>query len=160
LPPPPQPANTLSSSKSELSLTPQERKLLVDLSSFEFTDSSDLIKTFEKFEINFDHILSSNNAQQNNKKLRSNSSVRTPVQKSKYVETLLNWKSREEENPHVIIPQDVVVINKRPPTSPQPSDWVKAINSGMFSAEPNKKKLGSQQSFSNKTRSKKSRIAH
>ncbi|GAA5797094.1 hypothetical protein HPULCUR_002473 [Helicostylum pulchrum] len=95
--------------------TQQEKKMLIDFKALEFTESHDLLKTFGSFEINFDHDIKP----QNNKRpsLPPTSTSAT----SKYVETLLNWKSREEENPHVIIP--IVKTS----TSPQPSDWLKAL---------------------------------
>lgn len=134
----------------------------------EFTETHDLVKTFEKFEINFDQVLPKPSPAPK-RSSRSNSVVSSSTQHklqtsapvapvapaapaapvapvapapSKYVETLLNWKSREEENPHIIIPQ---VVIKRPPssvasrpTSPQPSDWLKALSGGAF--EPSEKR--------------------
>ncbi|KAI9353930.1 Rho GTPase activation protein [Pilaira anomala] len=94
--------------------TQQEKKMLIDFKTLEFTESHDLLKTFGSFDINFDHDIQP----QNNKKPSPVPSTTAP---SKYVETLLNWKTREEENPHIIIP-----IVKRS-TSPQPSDWLKAL---------------------------------
>lgn len=146
------------------SFTQQEKKMLLDFKNIEFTETHDLVKTFEKFEINFDQALAkSSPAPKRSSRSNSVSSsmqhhlpsapapaaapapapvVAAPAAPSKYVETLLNWKSREEENPHVIIPQ---VVIKRPlssvasrPSSPQPSDWLKALSGGAF--EPAEKR--------------------
>lgn len=93
--------------------------MLIDFKTLEFTESHDLLKTFGSFDINFDHdIQPQNNKKKSSPTLSVPSSTTAP---SKYVETLLNWKTREEENPHIIIP-----IVKRS-TSPQPSDWLKAL---------------------------------
>lgn len=97
---------TPSPPKWDTCFTPQEKKILFDFKPLEFTD--DLIKTFGSFDLNLD--LHPPKKQQ---------------QPSKYVETLLNWKSREEENPHIIIPHT---------SSPAAADWVKLA---LFTAEPN-----------------------
>ncbi|KAI8081185.1 Rho GTPase activation protein [Thamnidium elegans] len=95
--------------------TQQEKKMLIDFKALEFAESHDLLKKFGSFELNFDHDLKPQN---NKRPSPTTASTNTP---SKYVETLLNWKSREEENPHVIIP--IVKTS----TSPQPSDWLRAL---------------------------------
>ncbi|CAO3656469.1 unnamed protein product [Mucor hiemalis] len=132
--------NTPSPNKPDLSsFTQQEKKMLIDFKNIEFTEPHDLVKTFEKFEINFDKEKPKRTSRSNS----VSSIIHQPTVPSKYVETLLNWKSREEENPHVIIPQ---VVIKRPlssvtsrPSSPQPSDWLKALSGGAF--EPTEKRI-------------------
>lgn len=72
---------------------------------------------------------------------------------SKYITTLQNWKSREEENPAIILPQKVVIglsTKKRQQQSslpPDASDWVKAIRGGLFGTESNDKKSSRQSLF-------------
>lgn len=117
-----------------------EKKMLMDFKQLEFTDNNDFVKTFESFD--FYGSQQQSNRKQNRKSSRSNS-ISSNKNPSKYVETLLNWKSREVENPNVIIPQ---VVIKRPtssigsrPSSPQPSDWIKALSGDAFEPSIEKK---------------------
>ncbi|CEP14094.1 hypothetical protein [Parasitella parasitica] len=131
------PPNTKQHKIDPLSLwtspfTQQEKKMLIDFSTLEFTESHDLIKTFENFDLKLDHhrAPSDKDHQQSQSFLLSSSSA------TKYVKTLQSWKSREEENPTIVIPQEVIIANKRKtassrsnsrPSSPSDSrrDWLK-----------------------------------
>ncbi|EPB92266.1 hypothetical protein HMPREF1544_00835 [Mucor circinelloides 1006PhL] len=131
--------------------TQQEKKMLIDFSTLEFSESHDLIKTFEHFELKTDHHVKDKDHQQSQPLLLSSSSA------TKYVKTLQSWKTREEENPTIVIPQEVIIGNKRKTTnrntsrSSSPSfmtnnsrDWIK------FSAtaiEPNEKNSARQPIF-------------
>ncbi|KAI8642873.1 Rho GTPase activation protein [Parasitella parasitica] len=111
--------------------TQQEKKMLIDFSTLEFTESYDLIKTFEHFDLKLDHhrVANDKDRQQSQPLLMSSSSA------TKYVKTLQSWKTREEENPTIVIPQEVIIANKRKtlssrnnsqPSSPANSrDWPK-----------------------------------
>jgi hypothetical protein len=166
----PAPITTTKADTSSLQEEEENEKKLplkIDFSSLEFTESHELLKTFDNLEIQFDHLLSTPPSpipptllpplkQEPEKTIvKSTGSTRST---SKYIKTLQNWKSREEENPAIILPQKVVIgytIKKQQQSSsfpPDASDWVKAIRGGMFSTEPNEKKSSRQQLFhQNKT---------
>ncbi|GAN04320.1 hypothetical protein MAM1_0060c03780 [Mucor ambiguus] len=93
--------------------TQQEKKMLIDFSTLEFSESHDLIKTFENFELKTDHHGKDKDYQQSQPLLLSSSSA------TKYVKTLQSWKTREEENPTIVIPQEVIISNKRKTTNRQ-----------------------------------------
>ncbi|KAL9547518.1 hypothetical protein MBANPS3_006128 [Mucor bainieri] len=139
--------------------TQQEKKMLIDFSTLEFSESRDLIKTFENFELKADHRGKDKDYQQSQPLLLSSSSA------TKYVKTLQSWKTREEENPTIVIPQEVIISNKRKTTtsrqnhiedsnssrSPSPSlisnssrDWIKYTATA---SEPNERNSARQPIF-------------
>lgn len=132
--------------------------MLIDFSTLEFSESHDLIKTFENFELKTDHHGKDKDYQQSQPLLLSSSSA------TKYVKTLQSWKTREEENPTIVIPQEVIISNKRKTASrhshtrdnsssrsPSPSftstnsrDWTKF---NATTVEPNEKNSARQPIF-------------
>jgi hypothetical protein len=156
----PPPAATTKATASP-QLEEKELPLKIDFSSLEFIDSHELLKTFDNLDIQFDHLSSTPPSpmppmlpppleQDPEYPMEANVQSTTPT--SKYVITLQNWKSREEENPAIILPQKVVIGHakkkqRQPSLAPDASDWVKAIRGGMFGTEPNEKKNSRQQLF-------------
>ena len=167
-PPPPPPPHESPIKSMYPSFSQQEKKMLLDFKQLELTDTTDLLQTFknfdfglnrsqstkqqdffhskgeEKFDFSLDHGIKQ---EENTNKRASVGNMQHLPSQSKYTETLLNWKSREEVNRHVIIPQVVIkrssTTKETRPLSPQPSDWVKAISSGLF--EPMEKIKPSRQ---------------
>lgn len=139
----------------------QEKKMLIDFSKLEFTESHDLIKTFENFDLKVDH---RNGGGFVDKDQQSQSFLLSSSSATKYVKTLQSWKTREEENPTIVIPQEVIISNKRKtassrsnstnnggssqPTSPSTvnndSDWIK-LNATIV--EPNERNSARQSIF-------------
>ncbi|KAI8373471.1 Rho GTPase activation protein [Choanephora cucurbitarum] len=120
----------------------QERKLLIDVNLLEFKESRELIQTFESLEFTpkVDRLPTPRiirKAENEGKVTPMHTALDTH---SKYIRTLQNWKLREEENPSIIIPQEVQLPKKKRSTrsnhqvaqSPLTSDWIKLVQSGLF----------------------------
>lgn len=127
---------------------------MIDVNLLEFKESRELVQTFESFEFTpkvdrlpTPRIMSSIRKAENEGRITPISPPVDPSH-SKYIRTLQNWKLREEENPSVIIPQEVLLPAKKKRSmrsshqvaqSPRTSDWIKLVQSGLVLDELDEK---------------------